>query len=271
MIRPFMSSDGSSISETVVSEAWLAATRWSASATRFRGPRFLFRLPNPARELVADQLLRALEEVRLRLVDRHARDPLELGHLRLPGALQLLLQLLRVRLAVEDPLLAARQLGQLAADLLLLREDALLDLERLGSPHCDLLLDLGSHANGFLPRLDLRLPPHRFRLPARFRDQQLPRAARRREARAREGVQREEGERDPHSEADRYPDDDEHGRSLLRAGISGPAGTGCPREARCSSGTAARGHARIGLRGAREPRRAVQLTAARVSPPQVRS
>ena len=40
MMRPFMSSEGSSISETVVSEAWLAATRWRASATRLRARRF---------------------------------------------------------------------------------------------------------------------------------------------------------------------------------------------------------------------------------------
>ena len=40
MIRPFMSSLGSSTIETVVSAAWLAATRCSASATRFRARRF---------------------------------------------------------------------------------------------------------------------------------------------------------------------------------------------------------------------------------------
>ena len=39
MIRPFMSSDGSSTTDTVVSAAWLAATRWSASATRLRARR----------------------------------------------------------------------------------------------------------------------------------------------------------------------------------------------------------------------------------------
>ena len=39
MIRPFMSSEGSSITEAVVSAAWLAATRWSASATRLRARR----------------------------------------------------------------------------------------------------------------------------------------------------------------------------------------------------------------------------------------
>ncbi len=40
MIRPFISSLGSSTRDTVVSAAWLAATRWSASATRLRARRF---------------------------------------------------------------------------------------------------------------------------------------------------------------------------------------------------------------------------------------
>ena len=40
MIRPFMSSEGSSTTVTVVSAVWLAATRCSASATRFRARRF---------------------------------------------------------------------------------------------------------------------------------------------------------------------------------------------------------------------------------------
>ena len=40
MMRPFMSSDGSSTSVTVVSAAALAATRCRASATRFRARRF---------------------------------------------------------------------------------------------------------------------------------------------------------------------------------------------------------------------------------------
>ena len=67
MIRPFMSSDGSSTSDTVVSAAWLAATRWSASATRFRARRFASacasssHLPHQPRHLVAHQLLRPLE------------------------------------------------------------------------------------------------------------------------------------------------------------------------------------------------------------------
>ena len=39
MIRPFMSSEASSTTLTVVSAVWLAATRWSASATRVRARR----------------------------------------------------------------------------------------------------------------------------------------------------------------------------------------------------------------------------------------
>ena len=39
MIRPFMSSDGSSTTVTVVSAVWLAATRWSASAINARARR----------------------------------------------------------------------------------------------------------------------------------------------------------------------------------------------------------------------------------------
>ncbi len=61
MIRPFMSSEGSSTSETVVSAAWLAATRWSASRPgcgRAGAPPTapLLELTDPARKLVADEL-----------------------------------------------------------------------------------------------------------------------------------------------------------------------------------------------------------------------
>ncbi len=66
MMRPFMSSDWSSTIETVVSAAWLAATRWSASATRLRARRLasvcrlLVELADAPGELVAYELFRAL-------------------------------------------------------------------------------------------------------------------------------------------------------------------------------------------------------------------
>jgi hypothetical protein len=56
---------------------------------------------------VTDELLRALEQMPLRLVDRHPRDPLELLELTLACPLELLLELPRVRLAVGEALLAA--------------------------------------------------------------------------------------------------------------------------------------------------------------------
>ena len=84
MMRPFMSSDGSSTSVTVVSAAALAATRCNASATRLRARRFasicclLLELAHAACELVADQLLGLREDALARLPGRHRRDPLEL-------------------------------------------------------------------------------------------------------------------------------------------------------------------------------------------------
>ena len=54
---------------TVVSAVWLAATRCSASATRFAraplrvGARLLLELAHLARELVPDEVLRALEQL----------------------------------------------------------------------------------------------------------------------------------------------------------------------------------------------------------------
>src|SRR5215218_2895366 len=143
MIRPFMSSDGSSTSETVVSAAWLAATRWSASPTRAR-----------ARRLVTDELLGALEELALRVGRREARDPLELAELRVLRRLELLLELPHVGLAVRDSLLLPLELGERPLELLLLRPDALLGLDRLGAPVGDLPLDVGAEAQRLFTRLD---------------------------------------------------------------------------------------------------------------------
>ena len=93
----------------------------------------LLHLPDASCKLVADQLFRAAEEVRLGLVRGHARDPLELLQLGVLRLLQLLLQLLRVRLPVGDALLATGQLRKLAVDLVFLCEDPLLDLDDLGA------------------------------------------------------------------------------------------------------------------------------------------
>src|SRR5205823_4910622 len=87
----------------------------------------LLHLADAAREVVAHLLLRVDEDLLPRLADRQPRDPLQLSALRVARLFQLLLELFQVHLAVGDALLAARELRQLAVDLVLFLEDALLD------------------------------------------------------------------------------------------------------------------------------------------------
>ena len=56
--------------------------------------RLFVELAHPAREVVPDQLLRLLQEARLRLVHGHARDALELVELALFRLLEVVLELL---------------------------------------------------------------------------------------------------------------------------------------------------------------------------------
>ena len=101
---------------TVVSAAWLAATRCSASATRFRARRFdsarasSSSIADAAREVVSNELFAALSRCRLRLLDRHAGDALDLRLLRCLRLLQLFLELLEVHLAVGPRRARARRL-----------------------------------------------------------------------------------------------------------------------------------------------------------------
>ena len=84
MIRPFMSSDESSTTVTVVSAVWLAATRCErvrderARAPAGVGARLFLHLADIAGQLVPDEILRALEQLLARLAERHAGDPLQL-------------------------------------------------------------------------------------------------------------------------------------------------------------------------------------------------
>src|SRR3954469_16569565 len=71
------------------------------------GLRLLLHLADAAGEVVADELLGALHQVRLRLVDGHAGDPRELAQLLVARRLELLLELPRVHFAVGDALLTA--------------------------------------------------------------------------------------------------------------------------------------------------------------------
>ena len=122
----------------------------------------LLHLPHHAREVVADELLGAVEHDLLRLLDGEAGDALELAELVVLGRLRLLLELLEMALAVEEALLAPLELGQLAVDLLFLRDHPLLDLGDLGALVLELLLDVGAELERLLARLDLRLAPDRL-------------------------------------------------------------------------------------------------------------
>ena len=138
------------------------------------GPRLLLELADSARELVPHEILRPFEQAELRLVDRHARDPLELGELLLACFLVLFLELAEMRLPIGEALLAARELGELSVDLLFLREDALLDLDDPAAVLRDFLVDLGAQLHRFLADGDLRLAPERLRFALGVVDQLLP-------------------------------------------------------------------------------------------------
>ena len=118
MIRPFMSSDGSSTSDTVVSAAWLAATRCSASATRLRARR-------RASDCASSSICRTRRASSWRTSSSErcrtsacasltviAGDALQLDELLVLGRLQLLLELAGVHLAVGDSLFAPVELGR---------------------------------------------------------------------------------------------------------------------------------------------------------------
>ena len=173
-------------------------------------PRFFFELAHLPRELVADEVLGPLEQVLLRLVHGHARDSLELLELPLLGELLLLLQLLEVDLAVNKPLFSPHELGQLPVDLLLLREHALLDLDRPPALLRDLGLDLRPESHGLLARADLRLPAEGLRLSFRVLQELPPELSRLPDPRAPESAECDCAGCSAEDETDEYPDHDEH-------------------------------------------------------------
>ena len=180
MMRPFMSSDGSSTSDTgrlrgVACRHPLQRFGDEVARPALRvGMRLLLELAHHPRQLVANELLRALEQLLLRLAGRQVRDLLERAQLLVLGRLQLLLELAYVRLAVGEPLLSPLQLAQLAVDLLLLREHALLDLQDLRALLRQLELELAAHLHRLLPRFDLGLAPDRLGGAPRVLTRRLP-------------------------------------------------------------------------------------------------
>jgi hypothetical protein len=126
--------------------------------------RLLLHLPDVPCELVPDEILRAFQELLLRLVHGQPGDPLEGGDLVVLRLPQLFLQRLDVHLPVAEALLTANELGELLVDLLLLLENTLLDLHDLDAPILDLSLDLGAELDDLLTRLHLCLTANRVGL-----------------------------------------------------------------------------------------------------------
>src|SRR6266545_5877010 len=137
---------------------------------------FLLHLAHLARELVADQVLRALQQVLLGLCDRHAGQPLELADLALLRLLQLPMERLGCLLAVREPLLASRELEEPALELLVARLQPLLGARDLATSLLHLRLDLRAETDRLFARLDLRLPAHGLGLSLGVLQQLLPRA-----------------------------------------------------------------------------------------------
>ena len=178
-------------------------------ARRRLRPRLLVELPDATRELVADRLLRAVEEVRaLRL--GHRGDPLELLQLLLLRPLELLVELLRGDLAVVHALLAARELGQLPIEVLLERRDALLGLGDLRATVAHLLLDLRAECQLALTRLDLGLAADRIGLPLGLVDQERPAAAHLAQPALLQHHDRDHGRHRSDDDSDCDAGDDEH-------------------------------------------------------------
>ena len=92
--------------------------------------RLLLLLADAASELVPDQVLRPLEQVVLRLGDGQPGDLLELRERLVLRRLQLLLELLDVRLPVRKPLVATLDLRRSARELVLGCGDQLLGASR---------------------------------------------------------------------------------------------------------------------------------------------
>ena len=131
-------------------------------------------LPDTPGELVADEVLGALEQVLLRLGDGHPRQAFELAYLALLRVLQLGVERFRRLFAVGEALFAARELDEPAFDLFVSCLEALLGSRDLTSPLLDLRLDPGSQLDGLLASLDPCLAAHRLRLALGVLQQLLP-------------------------------------------------------------------------------------------------
>ena len=129
------------------------------------GPGLFLLLANASGQLVPDQVLRALEQVMLRLGDGQAGRLLQVRQRLVLRRLQVLLQLLDVYLAIGEALLSPLDLGGLALERELGLRDLRFEPGNVGAPVLNLGLDVGAQLDRELSRLDLRLAADRLGLP----------------------------------------------------------------------------------------------------------
>ena len=178
MMRPFMSSLASSTTVTVVSAVWLAATRWSASATSARARRRASPRASSSiwrTERASSCRTRSCERSSIADFASSASCPEMRSSSRWRSSLrclQLLLELLQMHLAVADALLAPRRprssFWSTSASRCAIRSSTFA-ISSCRSLH--LALDLGAELDGALARLDLRLAPDRLGLALGVRDE----------------------------------------------------------------------------------------------------
>src|SRR5690242_12244715 len=118
-------------------------------------------------------------------------------------------------LAVCEALLTTRELGQLPVDLLLLRENVLLDLDDARPVLGDLLLDLGPQSDCLFAGAALRFAAKRLSLPMCVLQELLPHLVRTTQAGLPELSEGERGPRSSDDQSDQYSNGDQHSRSWL--------------------------------------------------------
>src|SRR5262245_51322390 len=112
------------------------------------GVGFLVQLADSSRELMAHELFRSLEHLRLCIIEAQTRDPFELSlFLELRG-LQLLLEIADVRLPIGQALVAPVELLASACYIGLGRTYLLLAFEHLCAPPVEVALGLTPHTRG---------------------------------------------------------------------------------------------------------------------------
>ena len=146
----------------------------------------------------------------------------------------------QMRLAVGDALVAPGDLDELLLDLLLPREDALLDLEHLLAPVAELGVDLCPELHRLLARLDLGLTPDRLGLALGVLDQLPADPARLPDTRRPEDGHGEQGDHGSYRDPDGNSDPDQHGAAPRSVGRDPPGTAGSDSRSRVLGAPAAR-------------------------------